>query len=89
MIRRSKKVLTADFLPKKVIFNTETYAPHLLNSAASLIWDFCETPKDEGEVMEYLRRTYGISASRAKKDITKFIKELRRKGIIEIYERKS
>lgn len=88
MIKQSKKVLTADFPPKKVIFNTAAHTPHILNGTASAIWDFCATPKGEGEVIEYLRRTYGISEARAKKDTAKFVKELKVKGLINAYERK-
>jgi len=88
MIRQSKKVLTADFPPRKVVFNTATHTPHILNSTASLFWDFCRTPKREDKITAYLRRIYGITAAQAKKDIAKFIKELRKKGIIEIYGRK-
>lgn len=88
MIKQSKEVLTADFPPRKVIFHTAAHAPYILNGTASLIWDFCKTPKDENEIITYLRRTYGITATQAKRDTMKFIKELKKKDIIETHGRK-
>lgn len=88
MIRQSKKVLTADFPPRKVVFHAAAYASYILNGTASLLWDFCRTPKSKEEMIAHLRRMYGITAAQAKKDITKFIKELRKKDVIRIYERK-
>lgn len=88
MIKRSKKVLSADFPPKKVVFHTEACTSYILNSTASLIWDFCKAPKGENEIIAYLGRTYGITTAQARKDITKFVKELRKKNIIETYGQK-
>lgn len=88
MIKQSRKVLAADFPPHKVIFHTTDHVPYILNGAASLIWDFCRTPKSEGEIIVYLQRTYGITAATAKKDINMFIRGLRKKGLIQTYGRK-
>lgn len=88
MIRQSKKALTTDFPTRKVVFNTADYAPYILNSTASMLWDFCATARSDGEMTAYLQRTCGITAVAARKDIKIFIKELRKKGLIQTYGQK-
>ena len=79
----------ADFFSGKVVFHAVAYAPYILNDTASGIWDFCKTPKDTGKIVKYLCKRYGIKVSRAREDIKKFVKELKKRGLIQSYERKT
>lgn len=81
-IKQSKEVLSADFKPRKVIFNTQTYTPYILNNTAAAIWDFCQAPKSQAQILAYLCRRQRISAAEGKEDIVRFIKELRKNKLI-------
>ena len=82
MIKRASGILTADFPRAKVVFNTATRMPYILNGTASEIWDLCERPKSAKWLIKYLRRGYGVNAGRAKRDVAGFIKELRGRGLL-------
>jgi hypothetical protein len=80
-VRQSKQVLIADFPESKVIFNLETYLPHILNETASEIWDFCRKPRQVGQMSEFLCKKYDISPSKSKKDVIKLIARLKKIGL--------
>ena len=82
-IKRSPDILTADFPSRKVIFNTVTRRPYVLNRAASEIWDYCKKPIDIDDIALRIREKYGIKKARAKNDVSKFLKAMRKKGILE------
>jgi len=82
VIKRAPGVLTADFPPAKVVFNTATAMPYVLNGTASELWGLCERPRRAGSLVKYLRLRYGVDAGRAKRDVAGFIKELKRRGLL-------
>ncbi len=84
LITRSKKTLAADFpsAKAKVIFHTASYRPYILNESASAIWDFCETPRDVRSIVAFLREKYGVSATRARRDVKRFLDKTRKARII-------
>jgi hypothetical protein len=84
MIKRAPGVLTADFPSAKVVFNTATHMPYVLNSTASELWGFCKRPKSVESVVKYLRGRYGLDAGRAKRDVCGFIKELKARELLKL-----
>ena len=84
IIKRSNDVSAADFPKGKVIFHTRTHTPYILNGTASAIWDFCETPKGVINVIEYIKRTYGVKDARAKRDVEAFVSEMKKRNVIRL-----
>lgn len=76
--------MTADFPPARVVFNTATRMPYILNGAASEIWGLCERPKSAKGLVKYLRLRYGLDAAQAKRDVGGFIKELKERGLLKL-----
>ena len=89
VMERSKKVLTAEFPQALVVFSTTSYKPYILNESGRTIWDFCETPKDIKSVAGHLSKEYGISRTRAAKDIKKFLLVTRKNRLMRLYGRKN
>lgn len=81
-------LVATDFPEGKVIFNTATYVPYILNATAAEIWDFCKTGRSEKEIIKYLCSVYSIDTEVARRDVSRLAKELKRKGLIETYVRK-
>ena len=73
-VKQSKEVLVADFPDSKVVFDLETYVPHILNRTAADIWDYCKKPKEPGKIMDFLCKKYDIDIKTARKDVRKVIK---------------
>ena len=69
VIKRAPGILTSDFPSGKVVFNTATRLPYILNGTASEIWDLCARPRRAERLARYLRGRYGINAAKAEKDI--------------------
>jgi hypothetical protein len=88
IIKRSGKILDADFPSGKVIFHTSGRKPYILNKTAGAIWDFCNTPRRVDSVVEYLKNAYGVEPARAKRDAEKFIYSMIKKKAMRLYERK-
>jgi len=82
VIKRAPGVLTADFPPAKVVFNTATRMPYVLNGTASELWGLCERPRNAVSLVKYLRRRYGLNSVRAKKDVAGFVSDLKRRELI-------
>ena len=82
VIKRAPGILTADFPPAKVVFNTATHMPYVLNGTASEIWDLCTRPRCAKGLEKYLCDRYGLNAAEAKKDIGKLINEFQERGLI-------
>jgi len=80
--QRAPGILTAEFAPARVVFNTATRMPYILNGAASEIWSFCERPRSEKSLVRYLRLRYGLDAAQAQRDVGGFIKELKERGLL-------
>ena len=84
MIKRAPGILTADFPMARVVFNTATRMPYILNGTASEIWSLCERPRSEKSLVKYLRLRYGLDAGRAARDVGGFIKELKVRGLLKL-----
>ena len=84
IIKRAPGILTAEFAPARVVFNTATRMPYVLNGAASEIWGLCERPKSAESMVKYLRLRYGLDAAQAKRDVGGFIKELKKRGLLKL-----
>ena len=82
VIKRAPGILTADFPPAKVVFNTATRMPYVLNGTASQIWDLCGKPKRMDRIAKHLSKEHDISAKRAASDVKSFVKELEKRGLI-------
>ena len=82
VIKRARDVLTADFPKAKVVFNTATRMPYILNRTASEIWGLCEKPKSAKSLVKYLRDRYGLDAREAKDDVGRLISELKERGLL-------
>jgi hypothetical protein len=82
--RRAPGILEADFQRAKVVFNTETRLPFILNGTASEIWELCEKPKDAKALAGYLHTRYGVGVRKAKKDIENLINEFKERGLLKI-----
>ncbi len=83
-IERSKDVLTADFPPNKVVFNTTTHKSYVLNDTASAVWDFCKGRKSIDDIIRHLVREYGIGMPVAKNDAARFVKDLEKRKLIKV-----
>ncbi len=83
MIKRAPGILTANFPKAKVVFNTTTRMPYVLNDTASEIWGLCESPKSAKAVVKYLRLRYGVNTKKAERDVADFIKELKTRGLLD------
>jgi len=81
-IARSKKVLTADFPQAKVVFNTATRRPYVLNGTASVVWDFCKRPRGVESIVAYLGRRYDVTTARARRDVKGLLDTMRKAGIM-------
>jgi len=84
VIKRAPGVLTADFPQAKVVFNTATRMPYILNGTASEIWDLCKKPRCAKGLARYLRDRYGVNAAEAKEDIDRLINELKERGLLKL-----
>ena len=82
IIVQSEKVLTADFPQALVVFHKASRRPYVLNESAATIWNFCKRPKDVDSIIEYLRRIYGISQTRAEKDVKKILDKMRKAKLL-------
>jgi len=82
LLQRSPEVLTADFPQAKVIFDLETYTPYTLNHSAALLWDFLRQPRKERGLAAFLEKRYAISSRQARKDAGRFIKDLKKRGLL-------
>lgn len=83
VIKRARGVLAADFPRAKVVFNTATRMPYVLNGTASELWSLCKRPKSVRALVKYLRLRYGVSAEVAKKDVAGFIEELKIRELLD------
>ena len=82
VIKRAPGILTADFPPAKVVFNTVTRLPYILNGTASEIWDLCDKPRQVDEIVKRLFQKHDIDASRAASDVKSFVKKLKKRGLL-------
>ena len=82
VIKKAPGILTSDFSSAKVVFNTKTRLPYILNSTASEIWDLCEERTRSDEIIARITRKYGMNAEGAAADVKKFIKELEERGLL-------
>ena len=88
IIERSKDVVAADFPSGKVIFNTVSYRPYILNKTASAVWDYCKAPRNIESVVRYLSREFAVQPARAEKDVKALVDGMRKRKVIRLYERK-
>ena len=83
VIKRSQKVLTSDFPPRKVVFNTATRVPYILNGTGSEIWDLCDRPRSLDELVDHLFQKHGVDTKSAASDVNAFVKELKKRGLLD------
>jgi len=81
-IQRKRGVLEASFDNAKVIYDIDTHTPHILNGTAAAIWAYIKSPKTKYEIAQYIAKRYDIDVETVKRDVTHFIKELRKKELI-------
>lgn len=68
---------------KAFIINTETSVLHELDETGTFIWKLLDKTADPAIIAGLLCEQYEVSPEQAKKDTTKFLKELRVNGLIE------
>ena len=82
VIKRAPGILTADFPPAKVVFNTATHMPYILNGTASEIWDLCGKPRRMDEIVKRIFQKHDIGVKKAASDVRSFVKELKKRGLL-------
>ncbi|MFH1479150.1 MAG: PqqD family protein [Candidatus Omnitrophota bacterium] len=86
-IRQSKNVLVADFDDKKVVLNTDSYKPYLLNPTASEAWDLCKTLKKKSDIVDFLSKEYKVDIKKVRIDVKSLINDLKKAGLIKTIKR--
>ena len=86
-VKQSKKVLVAEFTSGKVVFDMEAYRPYILNGTASVIWDYCRRRRSKKDIAEYLGRRYDAGTSAIRRDVNRFVRELKKKGLFDTHGR--
>ncbi len=84
MIKRAPGILTADFTQAKVVFNTATRMPYILNGTASEIWNLCDKPMQVDKIVEHLFQKHDIDAKKAAADVKSFVEELKKRGLLKL-----
>ena len=54
------------------------------NGTASLVWKLLESPRTVAELAEAVAREYEVEASRAERDVTEFMGEMKAVGLVEV-----
>ena len=67
---------------KTVIFDGEQSVLYTFNETASFIFQKIKSAMDDYKIIEVLANKYSITASQAKNDLQRLIKDLKRKKII-------
>ena len=67
-----------------VFLNLQNGVYYGLNETGSLIWDELKTAKDSETVLNRLQGSFGVNRSALEKDLNKFLRELKKEGLIEI-----
>ncbi len=82
MIKRAPGILTANFPSARVVFNTATRMPYILNGTASEIWDLCGKPRQMDKIVKQIFQKHDIGAKRAASDVKSFVRELKKRGLL-------
>jgi len=83
MIKRSKRVLSADFEKGTVILDLETRLPYILNSVAREIWLLLVRPRNKTEIADILSKKYGAKRHELRSDLDAWLAKMHKKGLVE------
>lgn len=68
------------------IYNIETQKFIILENLSKEIWLLIKERKSFDDIITYLQKTYAIEEDNLRKDISEFIGNILKEGVIELYE---
>lgn len=83
-VRWAGQVLSRAILDEAVLLNPECGLYFGINSSGSLLWSAMAEGVSAGELVRLLVERFGISDEQAWGDVSRFVNELGRHGLVEI-----
>lgn len=66
-----------------VLLNVETGVYHGLNSVGAKIWEFLESPRTEGDLVDCIAEAFQVEPDAASADVREFLKGLDERELIQ------
>ncbi len=85
---RSSHVSFKSVMDEVVILNHVTGNYYTLNPTGTCIWNYCSEAKSYQEILSFLSQEYQTKAASIKTEISFYLEELLKEGLLEILENK-
>ncbi|KKT06301.1 MAG: Thymidylate synthase-like protein [Parcubacteria group bacterium GW2011_GWA2_43_17] len=74
--KRSTHALVKQAGEELVVLHSKSGNYYTLNPLGRQIWDFCQTPKSEEEIVGFISKEHGVAIETARTDVVDYLESL-------------